>query len=161
NYSLAIAANNAGNLVIRVRQQTGATMICDVPAGCNGAVFGAAVTMPTDLVLRTVTQVEASATTVSAHISPITELVTAAAIASSSGEKIKTDAIAKASSAVRTLLGLGAGLDLTKIKPVDITSDKADASDSAALQLSLLSAAFANNTGGQSIKDRIQEVAQA
>src|SRR5690606_26570758 len=165
SYTLNIPANNAGTLVIRVSQQDGAKMICDVPAGCgNGVLFGQQADMETGLSLRSVTTVDASATTVEAHVSPLTELVTAAAIESRRGlGTLNADAVSKGSAAVRTLLGLDEGTDLTKIKPVDITKAEAANADTAALQLSLLAAAFADTSGttNGTIQEKIESFTQA
>src|SRR5690606_37400244 len=162
SYTLNIPANNAGTLVIRVSQQDGAKMICDVPTGCDVVAFGAEADMEEGLSLRSVTTVDASATTVEAHVSPLTELVTAAAIESRGGlGTLNADAVSKGSAAVRTLLGLGEGSDLTKIKPVDITMAEAANADTAALQLSLLAAAFADTASGQSIQQKIESFTQA
>ena len=165
SYTLNIPANNAGTLVIRVSQQPGAKMICDVPAGCgNGVSFGQPADMESGLSLRSVTTVDASATTVEAHVSPLTELVTAAAIESRGGlGTLNADAVSKGSVAVRKLLGLGDGKDLTQIKPVDITKPEAANADTAALQLSLLAAAFAdtNGTTNGTIKEKIESFTQA
>src|SRR5690606_8582118 len=74
---------------------------------------------------------------------------------------LNADAVSKGSAAVRTLLGLDEGTDLTKIKPVDITTAEAANADTAALQLSLLAAAFADTASGQSIQQKIESFTQA
>lgn len=162
SYTLNIPANQAGTLIIRVRHQTGAKMICDVPNGCGGTSFRQPVDMEEGLALRSVATVEPSATTVTAHITPITELVTAAAIQSRGGQgTLNADALTKGNAAVRHLLGLGEGNELTQIQPVDITNEAAAFANDEALQLSLLAAAFAQTDPGQTIADKVGTLTNA
>ena len=159
-YSLSVTADQPMTIVLRLRYQEGAQMTCDVPTGCeNNTAFGAKLPMPTGLILRSMATIEKSATTVSAHISPVTELATAAALHSGNGI-LTSDAIIKGSDAVRVLLGLNKGGLLTQIKPVDVTAADANSASGEDLQVSLLAAAFASSDSANTIA-RINEMAGA
>lgn len=166
DYSLDATAAKSSTVILRLRYQDDALMICDAPDGCGTSAaaeikFGDSYPMPKALTLRSIASVDKSAKKVSVHISPITELVTAAAIESSSGAAaLSADAVSKGSDAVRTLLGLDKGKLLTQVRPVDVTKADASKANSEALQLSLLSAAFADADADNTMK-KITEMASA
>lgn len=162
SYTLDAKGAESSTVVLRVRYKTGATMVCDVPTGCGTDItFGTAYSMPKALTLRSVASVDPSATTISAHITPITELVTAAAIQSRSGlGQLSSDSITKGSDAVRALLGLEKGTLLTQIKPVDVTKAAASDTSDEALQISLLGAAFAD-ANSDNVMQKINDMSKA
>lgn len=162
SYTLDAKGAESSTIVLRVRYKTGATMVCDVPDGCGTDIaFGTAYPMPESLTLRSVASVDQSATEISAHITPITELVTAAAIKSRSGlGTLTADAVSKGSDAVRALLGLEEGTLLTQIKPVDVTKDEVNGASDEALQISLLGAAFAG-ANSDNVMQKISDMSEA
>src|SRR5690554_20881 len=161
SYELGVTGAGDKTIVIRVRHQAGAKMVCDVADGCGTNInFGDLVDMEQNLTLRSVTHVDSTATKITGNVTPLTELVTVAAIESSPGQ-LSPDAITKGSTAVKTLLGLSAEIDLIGTKPIDITKADADVSDTTALQLSALSAAFADTGGSISIQEKIANIAKA
>src|SRR5690554_2796182 len=160
SYELGVTGAGDKTIVIRVRHQAGAKMVCDVADGCGTNInFGDLVDMEQNLTLRSVTHVDSTATKITGNVTPLTELVTVAAIQSSAGQ-LSPDAITQGSTAVKTLLGLSAELDLIGTKPIDITKAEADVSDTTALLLSALSAAFADTSNG-SIQEKIANIAKA
>lgn len=166
DYSLDASDAKSSTVILRLRYQDDALMICDAPDGCGTSAadeikFGDSYPMPKALTLRSIASVDKSAKKVSVHINPITELVTAAAIESSNGAAdLSADAVSKGSDAVRILLGLDKGKLLTQVRPVDVTKADASKANNEALQLSLLSAAFADADADITMK-KITEMASA
>lgn len=147
-YSITAPTDRARTLIVTATHKAGAQMVCDIPAGCGkDVIFGDKVNMPEDLSLRTLAPVSATSNKVESHISPITELVTAAAIVSSTDAKyLSADAISKGSDAVRNMLGLPMGGDLTAIEPIDVTDEDALKNINAdTLSLNMVSVALAGS----------------
>lgn len=91
-----------------------------------------------DYELTAVVNVDKTAKTVSAHITPLTTLVERRATAG--GAVLQPETIAVANSFVRQVMGLDT--DPALVKPVDLTDAAADASDERALRYAVLNAAF-------------------
>lgn len=166
SYELTIPDSFNGVAIIRVSQQNGAKMICDVADGCGDSVkFGDTVDMEDGLTLRSAANVEPG-TTPKVHITPITDLLVTAAEQSRTLSSVPLDqnTLDAGKKAVQELLGLDSTVDITRVKPVDITKADADVSDDVAVQLSALSAAFAakkDSADNSSIADRIANIAKA
>lgn len=159
SYTLNIPAGTSPRaLVVKVQHADGAKMVCDVSGGCGSTAFGDDIDMDQNLNLRSTAVVDPTATRVDSHITPLTELATVAAIKSrGEGRALNAEAISQGEKAVRTLFGLGEGLQLSKVAPVDITKADAKGSDEQ-LSISLLSAGFAT---GNDATTRITDLAAA
>ena len=135
--------------VIRVRYTDDAQMICDLPSCGDDGQFGDTVPMPSDINLRSVAHVDRTSQDVSAHVTPLTELVMIAAQVSNAGAIAPPPkaAVEKGQEAVLTLLGIQqpgpAPLDLMKLAPVNITeAEDLKAATPEQRDFSLISAAF-------------------
>ncbi|SEK80964.1 hypothetical protein [Ectothiorhodospira marina] len=136
------------HFVIRVRHTEHAQMICDLPQGCGDEVkWGEPGLMPKDITLRSIARVDRTSQEVSAHVTPLTELVMIAAQVSNAGAITPPPekATENGQEAVLKLLGIEADtpLDLTKLEPVNITKgDHLEAATPEQRNLSVISAAF-------------------
>lgn len=138
------------DFVISVRSSSDATMVCDFPS-CE-ADFGRLVDMPSDIRLRSIARVDRTSREVSAHITPLTELVMIAAQLSNAGAAIPPprEAIQKGEQAVVDLLGIGGEpmLSLTQLEPVDITGrESMERGTDLQKRISVIAAAFGERDG--------------
>lgn len=88
--------------------------------------------------LSAVVNVDKTATTVSAHITPLTTLVERRATAG--GAVLQPETVAVANSFVKQMLGLD--YDPTLVQPVDLTDPAVDATDTRALRYAVVNASF-------------------
>ncbi|MCH8544144.1 MAG: hypothetical protein LAT61_11285 [Alcanivorax sp.] len=139
SYSLDLPASVSGLLRLEVKPQAGAEVICDAPVcveegGIPTVEFGDR--YPLDFTLSSLVRVDATATSLSAAITPMTTLVDRhfSAQADQSPE-----ALTGSNQYIRGLLGLDR--DPSLIAPLDITSPAT--ADADAIRYALINAAFA------------------
>lgn len=154
-YQIAIPSAYQGAVVLEVSaNKTGAPslMRCDWVEGCGevGADlatfdvnqnqlidFGESFPMPSDFVLKAAGDALGGHASMTVHVSPLTHLATALALASPSG--FNKNSIASAYSQVANLFGLSGELRL--IQPLDVTTNALSAND-VQMRYSLLASAF-------------------
>ena len=139
-YSLSLAGYGGGPVVVQISGGPGATMKCDVRAGCGGTAFGQPLPVSSAFVMRTLLPSVGAGASVNRCITPFTELAVRRATERAGTIGSITPAAANdALSEVSQLVG-GAGVLRTCV--VDLTDpDEVDDADSAQLALSGLSAA--------------------
>ena len=119
DYELVLTDYNGGPLLISLNGGNGATMRCDVAAGCNGATFGSDVLLPDTFQMQVLLPSVASSEDLASCISPFTHLAAQRAIEVAGSLDAVTTAIAReALSEVGSLL---AGIDVLRTCVIDTT----------------------------------------
>lgn len=146
DYDLVLTGYQGGPLLISLNGGNGATMKCDVAAGCNGVAFGGDVSLPDTFQMQVLLPEVASSADLASCISPFTHLAAQRAIEVAGSLDAVTSAIARdALSEVGSLLN---GVDVLRTCVIDTTSTAALArAPSKDLTLSALSAAVLSVQG--------------
>lgn len=153
-YSLTLDSSYAGGAVlIKLTAGANTKMICDALNGCAGIARGQDFTPPTGFELRAITPPTDSGATVSVQVTPFSHMAAANAVStlkSGAGvtpEKATSDAITKINSIT--------GLDIRKVKPVDITANDLASKSKNEQKYALLNAAFADVAYGDGTTDNL------
>ena len=146
DYDLVLTGYNGGPLLISLNGGNGATMRCDVAAGCNGATFGSDVLLPDTFQMQVLLPSVASSQDLASCINPFTHLAAQRAIEVAGSLDAVTNSVAReALSEVGSLLG---GIDVLRTCVVDITNTtERRAASSKDISLSVLSAAVLSVQG--------------
>lgn len=156
-YSLQLNEQYQGGIIkLTITANASTQMICDSYAGCNGAAFGSAISLPLDFSMHAVIPAVSEGTTVSSPISPLTHMVAARVLAQ---PQVDRAAILNAVSELNQLVGVNV-LE-TAIIDITNTSALAAASDNAK-QLALFSAGLADLlVNGGNISDQLNALANS
>lgn len=120
DYDLVLTGYNGGPLLISLNGGNGATMKCDVAAGCNGVPFGGDVSLPDSFQMQVLLPEVASSADLASCISPFTHLAAQRAIEmAGSLDAVTTTTARQALSEVGSLLS---GIDVLRTCVIDTTA---------------------------------------
>jgi len=144
-YSLTIPAGAAfdGDFVkVIVTGGPGATMICDIPQGCDaGVAFGDAFAIGAEVSLSAIIPAPGEGETETVNVNAFTTLAARLAEQAAGDQALTDDLLTDAASQVANLFGLP-NAALTALTPIDVTSDSAGDAEPGALRAAFLNAAL-------------------